>query len=116
MSFDVSKAMKIKLSSVLPPDPVFEPQYRRAPNRGYDLTPAETIIAVKNAFRYVPESLHETLAPEFLQELTHLNKQDGWNRESLLHVEKDLGHLRNHISHQKEDHPKTDNQHEQREG
>ena len=69
MSFDVSKAMKIKLSSELPPDPVFEPQYRRAPNRGYDLTPAETIIAVKNALRYVPESLHETLAPEFLQEL-----------------------------------------------
>ena len=78
MSFDVSKAMKIKLSSELPPDPVFEPQYRRAPNRGYDLTPAETIIAVKNALRYVPESLHETLAPEFLQELISRGRIYGY--------------------------------------
>jgi len=69
MSFDISKAMTIKLSSNLPPEPVFDPQHRRAPNRGYDLTPSETVVAVKNALRYVPESLHETLAPEFLNEL-----------------------------------------------
>ena len=69
MSFDISKAMTIKLSSELPSEPVFDPQYRRAPNRGYDLTPAETVIAVKNALRYVPENLHESLAPEFLNEL-----------------------------------------------
>jgi urocanate hydratase len=69
MSFDISKAMTIKLSSELPPDPVFDSQYRRAPNRGYDLTPAETVVAVKNGLRYVPENLHEALAPEFLNEL-----------------------------------------------
>ncbi|MHA2352391.1 MAG: urocanate hydratase, partial [Candidatus Thorarchaeota archaeon] len=69
MSFDISKAMTIKLSSNLPPEPIFNPQYRRAPNRGYDLTPSETVVAVKNALRYVPENLHETLAPEFLNEL-----------------------------------------------
>ncbi|MFW9787608.1 MAG: urocanate hydratase [Candidatus Thorarchaeota archaeon] len=69
MSFDISKGMTIKLSSGLPPEPVFDPQYRRAPNRGYDLSPAETVVAVKNALRYVPKSLHETLAPEFLEEL-----------------------------------------------
>jgi urocanate hydratase len=69
MSFDICKAMTIKLSSELPSEPVFDPQYRRAPNRGYDLTPAETVVAVKNALRYVPENLHETLAPEFLNEL-----------------------------------------------
>ncbi len=69
MSFDVSKAMTIKLSSELPQEPVFDYQYRRAPNRGYDLTPTETVVAVKNALRYVPESLHEILAPEFLNEL-----------------------------------------------
>jgi len=57
------------LSEELPPDLVFDPQYRRAPNRGYDLTPSETVTAVKNALRYIPESLHETLAPEFLNEL-----------------------------------------------
>jgi urocanate hydratase len=69
MSYDISKAMTIKLSSELPPEPVFDPQYRRAPNRGYDLTPAETVVAIKNALRYVHENLHETLAPEFLNEL-----------------------------------------------
>ncbi|MFX1605441.1 MAG: urocanate hydratase [Promethearchaeota archaeon] len=69
MSYDVSKAMTVKLSSELPQEPVFDQKYRRAPNRGYDLTPAETVVAVKNALRYVPESLHETLAPEFLNEL-----------------------------------------------
>jgi urocanate hydratase len=69
MKFEVAKAMTIKIPSILPPNPQFDPQYRRAPNRGYDLTPAETITAVKNALRYVPENLHETLAPEFLDEL-----------------------------------------------
>jgi urocanate hydratase len=69
MSFDISKAMTVKLPSDLPPEPVFDPQYRRAPNRGYDLTPTETVVAIKNALRYVPENLHETLAPEFLNEL-----------------------------------------------
>jgi urocanate hydratase len=69
MGHDVSKAMAIKLSEDLPPEPVFDSQYRRAPNRGYDLSPTDTVIAVKNALRYVPESLHETLAPEFLNEL-----------------------------------------------
>ena len=61
--------MTIKLSSELPSEPVFDPQHRRAPNRGYDLTQTETVIAVKNALRYVPENLHESLAPEFLNEL-----------------------------------------------
>ncbi|MBN2229492.1 MAG: urocanate hydratase [Candidatus Thorarchaeota archaeon] len=69
MTVDVSKAMTIKLSSELPPKPVFDPKIRRAPNRGFDLNPRETIIAVKNALRYIPESLHKALAPEFLDEL-----------------------------------------------
>ena len=53
----------------LPPPPVFDPTLRRAPDRGFKLTPAQTRTALKNALRYVPESLHATLAPEFLQEL-----------------------------------------------
>ena len=69
MTIDVSKAMTIKLSEGLPPKPKFDPKIRRAPNRGYDLTPSETIVAVKNALRYVPSILHEALAPEFLDEL-----------------------------------------------
>ncbi len=47
----------------------FDPTKRRAPDRGYRLSPAQTRQALKNALRYVPESLHETLAPEFLAEL-----------------------------------------------
>ena len=66
---DVSKAMTIKLSSDLPSDPVFDPQNRRAPNRSLDLTEGEIVVALKNALRYIPENLHKTLAPEFLNEL-----------------------------------------------
>jgi len=66
---DVSKAMRIKLSSELPPDSVFDSKYRRAPDRGFDLTKSETVVALKNALRYVPKELHEELAPEFLEEL-----------------------------------------------
>ena len=69
MSYDISKAMTIKLSSDLPAAPMFDSKYRRAPDRGYNLSPSETVVAVKNALRYVPENLHETLAPEFLDEL-----------------------------------------------
>ncbi len=69
MTSDVSKAMTIKLSEELPPEPTFDPKIRRAPNRGYDLTPAMTVVAVKNALRYVPSNLHAVLAPEFLDEL-----------------------------------------------
>jgi len=66
---DVSRAMTIKLSSELPPNPIFNPKIRRAPNRGFNLSPRETVIAVKNALRYIPENLHKTLAHEFLDEL-----------------------------------------------
>ena len=67
---DITKAMKIKLIDELPIDPVFEQGIRRAPNRGFNLNREDTIIALKNALRYVPESLHKQLAPEFLNELT----------------------------------------------
>ena len=69
MTIDISKLMAIKLSAELPPDPEFDGQYRRAPNRGYDLSEGDTVIALKNALRYVPTKLHEVLAPEFLDEL-----------------------------------------------
>jgi len=67
---DITKAMKIKLHDGLPLDPVFQHGIRRAPSRGYNLNREETIIALKNALRYVPESLHKQLGPEFLTELT----------------------------------------------
>jgi urocanate hydratase len=68
-NFDISQAMTIKLDNQLPEMPKFVEGIRRAPNRGFRLTPAQTKIALKNALRYVPEDLHEKLAPEFLEEL-----------------------------------------------
>ncbi len=74
----ISNAMKIKLSPELPPDPVFEDGIRRAPNRGFNLNKHETIIALKNALRYIPEELHEKLAPEFLNELKTMGRIYGY--------------------------------------
>jgi len=66
---EISRAMTISLDGGLPTMPEFDPKMRRAPDRGYRLTEAQTRQALKNALRYVPENLHETLAPEFLNEL-----------------------------------------------
>ena len=66
---EIGKAMTIRLDGPFPPDPVFEPGIRRAPNRGYSLNRRETELALKNALRYIPEEWHERLAPEFMQEL-----------------------------------------------
>ncbi len=62
-------AMEIKLDNTLPEYPAFEAGIRRAPDRGFRLSKSQTEIALKNALRYVPEELHSTLAPEFMQEL-----------------------------------------------
>ncbi len=78
MEFDVSKAMRIQLSNELPPGPVFDSKYRRAPDRGFNLSKEETIVALKNALRYVPSNLHEKLAPEFLEELTSKGRIYGY--------------------------------------
>ena len=61
--------MEVCLSNQLPDYPSFIAGIRRAPDRGYSLTPAQTETALKNALRYIPEELHETLAPEFMEEL-----------------------------------------------
>ncbi len=75
---DISKAMTIQLPAELPAEKTFEPGIRRAPNRGFNLTKSETITALKNALRYVPESLHKTLAPEFLEELRTMGRIYGY--------------------------------------
>src|SRR5665648_835240 len=68
-NYDIAQAMTIKLDSELPARPEFKEGIRRAPDRGFSLTVAQTKVALKNALRYVPEEFHETLAPEFLDEL-----------------------------------------------
>ncbi|HBV88175.1 MAG TPA: urocanate hydratase [Desulfosporosinus sp.] len=68
-NYDISQAMTVKLDSELPEMQEFVEGIRRAPDRGYSLSLNQTKIALKNALRYVPEELHEQLAPEFLEEL-----------------------------------------------
>ncbi|MEJ2727315.1 MAG: urocanate hydratase [Deltaproteobacteria bacterium] len=68
----ISKAMTIKLEDIfedLPPMPQFAAGIRRAPSRHFILSLNDTRLALKNALRYVPESWHQRLAPEFLDEL-----------------------------------------------
>lgn len=77
-NLEISSAMTIKLSSELPPEPKFEEGIRRAPNRGLNLSKHEIITALKNALRYVPEELHEKLAPEFLNELKTMGRIYGY--------------------------------------
>jgi urocanate hydratase len=60
---------QLRLGPELPPEPIFDPSLRRAPDRGFKLSREQTKTALKNALRYVPPSLHATLAPEFLDEL-----------------------------------------------
>lgn len=68
-NFDIGNAMTVKLDPVLPEYPVFKEGVRRAPKRELTLNKREIKLALKNALRYIPEELHEKLAPEFLDEL-----------------------------------------------
>ena len=61
--------MKTFLGNTLPDYPAFVEGIRRAPDRGYTLTPAQTATALKNALRYIPTEFHAQLAPEFMEEL-----------------------------------------------
>ncbi len=78
IDFDYKKAIKVKLSDELPPKAEFDPGKRRAPDRGLNLTKVEIKIALKNALRYIPEHLHEEIAPEFLDELRTMGRIYGY--------------------------------------
>ncbi len=69
---------QVSLDSSLPPDPVFEPGIRRAPDRGCNLSRSEQKLAVKNALRYIPAELHSQVAPEFLAELRSMGRIYGY--------------------------------------
>lgn len=76
---DVKNAMKITLDfDELPEMPKFQEGIRRAPDRGFRLTQAQTEIALKNALRYIPEKFHEQLIPEFLDELKTYGRIYGY--------------------------------------
>ncbi|MBN2880139.1 MAG: urocanate hydratase [Clostridia bacterium] len=65
----LQNAMKIKLDDVLPEYHPLDAKYRRAPKRELLLNEKEIKLALKNALRYIPQNLHDKLAPEFLEEL-----------------------------------------------
>ncbi|HPI25575.1 MAG TPA: urocanate hydratase [Candidatus Cloacimonadota bacterium] len=69
---------QVALDPILPPDPVFEPHIRRAPDRGLNLSKAEIKTALKNALRYIPQELHKVIAPEFLHELKTMGRIYGY--------------------------------------
>lgn len=60
---------RILLDAEWPEMSSFKEGIRRAPDRGYTLSPEKTKTALKNALRYLPPELHEKAAPEFLEEL-----------------------------------------------
>jgi urocanate hydratase len=53
----------------LPGKKEFVKGIRRAPSRGFNLSKKDTVLALKNALRYIPEKFHEEMAIEFLEEL-----------------------------------------------
>ncbi|MFW9902468.1 MAG: urocanate hydratase, partial [Candidatus Thorarchaeota archaeon] len=85
-TMDITKAMKIRLPDELPSYPKFIDGIRRAPSRGYNLTPALTKLALKNVLRYIPPSLHEKLTPEFLEELVTRGRIYGYRYRPEGHI------------------------------
>jgi len=75
---DIEKSMTISLGNELPEMPAFEEGIRRAPDRGYRLSKDQTKLALRNALRYIPQEHHETLAPEFLDELIKRGRIYGY--------------------------------------
>ena len=53
----------------LPEAKPYDPNINHAPKRKDILKPEEKVLALKNALRYFPETLHAQLAPEFAKEL-----------------------------------------------
>ncbi len=74
----ISGAMRIRLDESMPKMPAFVEGIRRAPDRGFRLSKSQTITALQNALRYVPEALHTQLAPEFMNELTTRGRIYGY--------------------------------------
>jgi len=69
MTLNLKKARRLTLPEKLPARKNFVSGIRRAPDRGFSLSAAQTKVALKNALRYIPSALHEEIAPEFLDEL-----------------------------------------------
>ena len=77
---DTGRVMEIRLDfpDGLPPAAEFAAGIRRAPNRGQVLNERETVLALKNALRYIPERFHREIAPEFLAEYRERGRIYGY--------------------------------------
>ncbi|MCL2675971.1 MAG: urocanate hydratase [Firmicutes bacterium] len=64
----INNAMRVKITE-LPPKKPFIEGIRRAPKREFNLSKADTQLALSNALRYIPDEWHDELIPEFLDEL-----------------------------------------------
>ena len=53
---DETTTLVLDFPNGLPRMPEFDPGCRRAPDRGYTLNERETVLALKNALRYIPEN------------------------------------------------------------
>ncbi len=71
-------SLTVEIDKNLPKEKKFREGIRRAPNRGLTLSRKETILAVKNALRYIPKEHHKILAPEFLAELLTTGRIYGY--------------------------------------
>jgi len=69
---------EIRLTGPLSAKKPFIEGIRRAPDRGFTLTQAQTETALKNALRYVPEEYQEEMAAEFLDELMTMGRIYGY--------------------------------------
>jgi urocanate hydratase len=63
------KEIREGIPESLPDMPDAEPSVDHAPNRRQILSEREKRLALQNALRYIPETLHEQLLPEFHEEL-----------------------------------------------
>ncbi|MCX6579686.1 MAG: urocanate hydratase [Candidatus Aminicenantes bacterium] len=92
MDLNYKDAIHFTLPDALPPKKAFKDGIRRAPDRGFDLNPEQTKIALKNALRYIPTHLHPEIAPEFLEELHTMGRIYGYRFRPEGHIKgKPLG-------------------------
>ncbi|MCK5773242.1 MAG: urocanate hydratase, partial [Thermoplasmata archaeon] len=62
----------------LPDNQKFDPEVDRAPGRGFHLSKQETILAIRNALRYIPLKFHKEIIDEFLHELVNKGRVYGY--------------------------------------
>ena len=71
---DFKRAILEGIPHIIPEKKVYDIKINRAPKRNINLTIEEKKLAIKNALRYFPKSMHKELAEEFIEELKRYGK------------------------------------------